>query len=328
MTQALNIMKVAHLASQLGESSDSLVALSESMNEHCQPLLLIDPKKPDSSRVVLSPSRELRRVQRALYKTILLRRLAPSLHSYGGIKGRSIVSNASQHIQSVYAFTTDIISFYPSIRPQRVYDLFAGRLGCSPDVARIITRLCTYDHHLALGLITSPFIADQIMTPIDCRIAAACKKAGLVYTRFVDDISVSGPYRLDEKHSGIGNVLDRILRENGFRTKPSKTHYGRTRDIKITKLRIKRGKVDVTSEYIKEIEADIECAARLAAGTEVDRPFYPHNEIMGRIHFVKWVNPGREVDLARRVRRVSWSKAYKRAEETGLMRRKKEIRPC
>ena len=52
---------------------------------------------------------------------------------------------------------------------------------------------------LALGLITSPILADQMMDCVDDRIGGACRKAGLVYTRYVDDLTISGPYDLEQK---------------------------------------------------------------------------------------------------------------------------------
>ena len=72
--------------------------------------------------------------------------------------------NAERHLRSQFAFSCDIMEFYPSIHSSRVYRLFAKIQGCSPDVARLLTRLCTYRYHLALGLITSPLLADQFLT--------------------------------------------------------------------------------------------------------------------------------------------------------------------
>src|SRR5690606_20655991 len=132
-----------------------------------------------------------------------LPKLSPSACSHGGVPGRGVKTNIEQHLGSVFGFTTDIANFFPSISHDRIHELFLRRFECSPDVARVFNRLCTYQHHLALGLVTSPLLADQVMQPIDARIAAACSAAGLPYTRFVDDISITGHFDMDQARSGI-----------------------------------------------------------------------------------------------------------------------------
>ena len=90
--------------------------------------------------------------------------------SHGGVRGRHIKTNVEPHLKSTFVFTTDISNFYPTISHNRVYRLFSRDFCCSPDVAESAPRLCTYKHHLALGLITSPILADQVIAPIDARI--------------------------------------------------------------------------------------------------------------------------------------------------------------
>ena len=118
--------------------------------------------------------------------------------SHGGVRGRHIKTNVEQHIESTFVFTADVSNFYPTISHKRVYRLFVEDFACSPDVAHICTKLCTYKHRLALGLITSPMLADQVMRRIDARIGGLCRNAGLVYTRYVDDLTISGPFDLKE----------------------------------------------------------------------------------------------------------------------------------
>ena len=52
-------------------------------------------------------------------------------------------------------------------------------------------------YHLALGLMTSPILADCLMMRVDQRIGGMCRKNKLVYTRFVDDITISGSFPID-----------------------------------------------------------------------------------------------------------------------------------
>lgn len=315
----LQIHQVKHLAKALEIGEAKLAEVADSPERYCEELVLLDPAKPDKPRDVLSVTGILRQLQRRLYQRILLPKLIPSEFSHGGVKGRHIKSNVAPHLSSTFVFTTDVASFYPTVSHNRVYRLFADTFECAPDVARICTRLCTYQHHLALGLITSPILADQVMKVVDARIGAACEKTGLAYTRFVDDITISGVFDLSPKASGLPKLVERILADHGFAANPSKNQFGRLSEgIPITKVTVRRGHIDVRRDYIAELERQIRDAASLSNDGEFDGPYYTEAQIRGRVQFVAWINPGRRRDLLRRFNSVNWESAKAEAKIRGL----------
>jgi hypothetical protein len=320
----LYIRQVKHLASHLGESVEHLKEVAESPRRWCEELELVDPAKPDKQRTVLNVFGPLRKLQARMLRHVLLPKLPVSQFSHGGVRGRHIKTNVQQHITSTFVFTADVSDFYPSVSHNRVYRLFVRDFACSPDVARICTKLCTYKHHLALGLITSPILADQVMRPIDARIAGVCRDARLIYTRYVDDITISGCFDLQE--SGFANLVQRILSDHGFRANPLKNCFGRLADgVPITKVRVKRGRLDVRKQYVEEVERQIEDASALANGSDFLGPYYTEAQIWGRIQFVCWINPGRRQTLLRKYRAVAWRKASEEARKRGLVATKKSL---
>lgn len=322
----LRIQRIDHLASRLGTSRSVLEDVAGSVEEYCQELRLFDPSKPDKHRTVLAVRGALRKLQDRLYRQVLLKALKPSPYSYGGVKGRSIKQNVLMHTGSTFVFTADISDFYPSISNKRLYQLFCERFGCSPEVARICTRLCTYRHHLALGLVTSPLLADQLMHVIDRRIAAACDACGLTYTRFVDDISISGRFSLEQ--SGVPQVLTQILADHGLSLNPSKHLFGRLDEgSPITKLRLRHGKLDVQRAYIEELERQLDDAAALANGLHSGRAYFTRGQIRGRVEFVCWVNPGRRGRLMSKYRSIHWPDVDSHAKRLGLSATKKRLAP-
>jgi len=322
----LRIQKLDHLAKQLGVNQRKLIDIADSPEEFCQELNLIDPARPDKVRRVLDVQGALRRLQDRLYCQILLPRLIPSPHNYGGVRGRHIKANALAHSDSRFVLAADVADFFPSISQKRVYRLFVERFKCSPDVARICTKLCTFKNHLALGLVTSPLLADQAMFAIDRRIAAACHRAGLVYTRFVDDLTISGPF--DLKESGFADVVRDILFEHGFRLNTTKNQFGRLADGEpVTKLRVRHGKVDVRAEYIQELERQMSDAAQLAKDGEFHGPYYGESQIRGRVLFVAWINPGRRRSLLARLKSIPWEQVREVAEKRGLIQATKRLEP-
>jgi hypothetical protein len=249
-------------------------------------------------------------------------KLMPSPYAHGGIKGRHIKTNAEAHCDSAFAFTADVANFYPTVSHNRMYRLFVKRLGCTPDVARILTRLCTYQHHLALGLVTSPFLAEQVLLPIDKRIHAACEAAGLAYTRYVDDLTISGGFNLDE--SGFKNLISSILSDHGF--KMHKVVCGRLSEgTPITKISLRNGHPDVGRKYLEELDRQLDDANNLANGRHFVGPYYTRNQISGRVRFVCWVNPGRQRALLSKLNSIAWDKAAKEAARLKLVVAKKRL---
>jgi len=314
----LRIRQVKHLAHRLGVEVKTLEKVAETPERWCEELELHDPAKPTKIRNVLNVVGPLRSLQTRMLRDILLPALPVSKFNHGGVRGRHIKTNIEPHLDSTFVFTTDISNFYPSISHHRVYRLFCETCQCSPDVARICTRFCTHDHHLALGLITSPILADQMMSRVDPRIGSACQKAGLVYTRYVDDLTISGPYDLAK--SGIPDLVQRILEEHGYLVKADKTQCGRLADgTPITKIRINRGHPDVRKDYLNELERQLGDAKSMASGGPFDGPYFTEGQIRGRIEFVCWVNPGRRRTLLRSFRAIAWDKVNSEAKNRGLV---------
>ena len=307
------------LATKLGVSREQLECILANYDDYCEKLTLHNPAKPEKPRDVLNVRGILRTLQCRLYRKLLLPRLPVSPFSHGGVCGRNIRTNFIAHANSAFVFKADISNFYPTIHRGRVYTLFTKQFRCVPNVARLCTRLCTYDNHLALGLVTSPILANQVLNPIDTRIYGACRKAGLVYTRFVDDITISGRYNL--KDSGVPRLVGDILRESGFRAHPDKQEFGKLIDgMAITGIRRnRRGHLDVQHEYADEIERQLATAKQLERGERAECPYYTRAQISGRVHFVRWINPGRGTKLLRKYRSICWSAVEATAKLQGLV---------
>lgn len=326
----LGIQKIDHLARHLETTSEHLLYVSESADSYFEHLELFDPAKPEKrAREVVNVKGRLRILQRRLLQNLIRPKHQPSQYSHGGVRGRHIKSNVANHIESFFAFTTDIANFYPSISHKRVYNLFVNDFKCSPDVARICTKLCTHRHHLALGLITSPILADRLMLHVDYRIGKLCENHDIIYTRFVDDITLSSYYPI--KKGSFSTILVDILGSCGFKVNAKKhleglEGLGRLADGKcITKLEIKRGKICVRSEFFEEITNQLLRAHDLACCGKGGDHYYTPGQIYGRIQFVEWINAGQAVILKRLYRSIDWQKVESKARSIGLVATRKQL---
>jgi RNA-directed DNA polymerase len=320
----LNVRRDKHLANMLGVGVTELRHVAERAEYFCEELVLLDPAKPDKPRDVLNVRGDLRKIQDRLLRLVLMPKLRPSPFAHGSVVGRSIRSNVETHANSLHVFTADIPSFFPSIGRHRVYRLFTETLGCSPDVSRLCTKLCTHQHHLALGLITSPFIAEQIALPFDRRISSMCSEAGLIYSRFVDDIAVSANF--DLRDSGFERVVRTIMGQHGFGL--HKVVYGKLSEgTPVTKVVIRRGHPDVRRAYLEELETQIEGLILLANGHELSGPFFSRSTILGRVRFVCWINPKRKKSLLAKFNRIPWDRVWAEASRRGYVAVKKRLVP-
>ncbi|MEX2171290.1 MAG: reverse transcriptase family protein [Pirellulales bacterium] len=317
------IYKATELAYHLGTSVAELKSVLQSPSPFYEEFILLDPKKPGKERPVLSVKPPLQRWQSRFHRNVLLNSLDPSEYNHGGRRGRSIKTNAEAHLSSRFVYKADISGFYPSIHDSRVFRLFHERYNCPPPVADLCSRLCTFKHHLALGLSTSPILADQLLRDVDDRIAAACRHAGWVYTRYVDDITISAPHNLGD--AGVKSLIGSILRQHGFRLKGSKCEAGNNGDITITGVRIKNGHLDIAKEYAAELDRQLADALSLTHDGPFDGPYYTFGQLSGRVRFVCWVNARRSTVITRKLLKLNPKKMMAHAAERGFVCSKKRV---
>jgi RNA-directed DNA polymerase len=128
----------------------------------------------------------------------------------GFVKNQSIVTNAKKHLGRKLLLNADIKNFFESIRIEAVISAFQY-LGCSVEIAEKLARLCTLDGFLAQGLSTSPVLANVVSMDMDKELLSLSKHYNCVFTRYSDDITMSGDDDVPSKAE-----LDEILKKSGF----------------------------------------------------------------------------------------------------------------
>jgi hypothetical protein len=141
------------------------------------------------------------------------------VHSYSF--GRSIVTNAQNHVGKAFVGNSDIENFFGTISRKSVKaDL--ERQGFTSGEADLISKLCTKNGYLPQGAPTSPALSNSFLFGFDQRINEVCKRKDLRYSRYADDITISGTNKTD-----IGIVLGlagSVLRNDfELRLNPQKT---------------------------------------------------------------------------------------------------------
>ncbi len=177
-------------------------------------------KSNGDSRAIHAPSDQLKKVQRAIVSEFLEK--IPLANECTGFRpGLSILDNTLPHCNKRFVFNTDIQEFFPSISSERVLGLFL-RIGFSFPLACVLAEVTTYHGSLPQGAPSSPYIANLICYALDSEIAEYCKSKGWNYTRYCDDMTISGDtmFTLADMRA-----INEIVDSEGFCLNMKKTRF-------------------------------------------------------------------------------------------------------
>ncbi len=227
-------------------------------------------KNDGSKRLISVPRSDLKSIQKSILKDILYKKISPNPYVHGGVIGRSIVTNAKNHVGKKCVVCLDIKNFFPSTHMSKLEKSLLNYF--SANEAKILIRLTTKNYSLPQGAPTSPFLSNLALSSCDEDIKNFCLKSNLDYSRYFDDITISG--------NGACKFLSKItkiINQSGFSTnlKTKIQHEGkeqivtgivvnkkmtlRSSDIKLLKTVIESFKVNgflafETDNFVKELE--------------------------------------------------------------------------
>lgn len=220
-------------------------------------------KRSGGRRRIFVPNHGLMLAQKWL-ATNVFGKMAVHHCAYAYRQDINIVDWAQQHCSSLWLIKFDIEEFFESIHEQRVY-WSARRGGYAPLVSLELARICTVPASLTFasssalreeldrrytaipayvvpetgfvpqGAPTSSAISNLVCIGMDEQLASIAESAGLVYTRYADDITFSSADRRLAK-STISNVrmqVCRTLHAFGFNENRRKFHVAGPGDRRI-----------------------------------------------------------------------------------------------
>ena len=107
--------------------------------------------------------------------------------------------------------TIDIKDFFPSIRFKTVYRIFSY-FGYTNDMAYVFAKLCTKEELLPQGSPTSPYISNIVCLKLDKRLLKLTQSLNADYTRYADDMTISGYKNIDK----YIDLIEKIINDEGF----------------------------------------------------------------------------------------------------------------
>ncbi|MGL4731502.1 MAG: retron St85 family RNA-directed DNA polymerase [Clostridium sp.] len=202
------IFDMYHFEKLVGVKKSYIYSIINSKDEYYRETSI--PKRKDGFRKLRIPVRNLKHIQRWILDNILYN-IKVNESSKGFKPKVGIVDNAKPHVSQECLIKLDIKNFFDMIDYKRVFRIFYY-YGYTKNMSYILADLCTYNNVLPQGAPTSPYISNIVCLRLDKRLNILCEKIGANYTRYADDITISGDKSIIEYF----NTFIKIVSTEGF----------------------------------------------------------------------------------------------------------------
>lgn len=278
------------------------------------------PKKDGSARIIYKPDYRIRRIQRRVNRRIFSRSgviIWPD-HLFGSIPNqesedgddilKDYVACARMHCGAKSIMSIDIQNFFDNIHADLVMDIFENFLQYPAEVAKILTNLCCLGDHLVQGALTSSYIASLCLHDVEGKTVERLSKKGLVYTRLVDDITISSKvanYKFDYAKSLVEDML--IGKDLPINSSKTRYQYVSTTGLLVHGLRVAFGEPRLPSDEVRRIRAAVQNIETLAAERDY-RQTHPYrrdfNRCMGRVNKLSRVEHKQHSNFVHRLMKI------------------------
>lgn len=296
-------------------------------------------------RIIAVPDPFLLKLQRWLLSNVLVHG-TPHSSSVAYASGCQIREASLTHCGCRWLIKLDVANFFESLSEISVYRVFRT-FGYQPLISFELARLCTrlggptqfrcakrwqsftaryssivpYQNsrmgHVPQGAATSPMVSNLIMKQFDDAIAAHCKDAGLIYTRYADDLCFSTSdenFGRDDAKLLVKSVY-RHMNQIGLKPNLAKTRIVPPGGRKIVLgLLVDGDEPKLTKEFRAKMRMHLHYLLRSDIGPIIHsskRGFESviglKNHLEGLISYAKQIDPIRAENWARQLQLVNWN---------------------
>lgn len=269
-------------------------------------------KKDGSERRIFNPAPLLRKIQRRLNTRIFANKSIITWpdHLFGSVPSTpdhstDYVACAQAHCGAKSVLSIDIKDFFESIPYDRVQLVFDRILRVPEDVASALREICTLEGKVVQGALTSSYLASLCLFDKEETLVRRLEDKGLVYTRLVDDITVSS--RVANYDFGYASrLIFQTLDNAGLPANHSKTttQYLSTVPLTVHGLRVGFHSPRLPAEEVGRIRAAVRNLERVAQepGYRVHVAYRKDfNRCMGKVNKLSRVGHTQHGPLMRRL---------------------------
>jgi len=164
-------------------------------------------KKNGKSRTITEPLPGLKEIQYWILNNIL-KKIEPNKLNNAYSTGKSIVTNAKYHTKQNIVLNMDIEKYFDNIKYAYVYEFFLS-IGYNQQVSTTLSKLVSLNDGLPQGSPTSPQLSSILTKHIDVELFEYCLASKLRYSRYADDITISGDFAIGSVVAAVSTTLEK-----------------------------------------------------------------------------------------------------------------------
>ena len=146
---------------------------------------------------------------------------SPHPKCFGYVRGKNIHENAALHVGALRLLKADVRAFFPSVTSSRLSG-FLAQLNVDAAVIPHLVQFLTIDDHIALGLATSPVVANAFCFNLDVGLERLAQSYSAVYSRYADDLTFSSDDALP-----AAAEIGALVQGHGFLLADEKTRWSK-----------------------------------------------------------------------------------------------------
>lgn len=298
------IFDIKHFSLLLGVNQEDLLSILFTADEYFYSKAYI-PKRSGGARQLSIPSVDLKYIQRWILKNIL-ENIPISEFAMGFCSGRSIVQNARNHLNKECVINVDLNDFFPSINIDDIFRIFFY-YGYTKEMSFCFSKLCCHNSSLPQGSPASPYLSNIICLKLDKRLSLLAKKYDASYSRYADDITISG----NKKIKNIMLPLFNIIKDEGFSINPKKTRiqYSHQKQ-EVTGLTVNGTVEKISKNYKKKLKQEIYFCQKYGPTNHQNKindnhAFYKEH-LYGKAYFIHMVEPELGKRFLKELSQINW----------------------
>lgn len=261
-------------------------------------------KKSGGTRLIEAPKDPLKVIQRWILDNILYN-VTISVHAFGFRKKRSILDNAKIHKKQECVINVDIANFFASIKGLEVYKVYRY-LGYTKQVSSILTLLTTNDDALPQGAPTSPYLSNIICRKLDKRISRLAQVIGANYSRYADDITLSGSINI-KNYLG---TLKKIIIDEGFQLNAKKVRIQFQNQRQMVTGLVVNQEVNVPKKEIRSLLQEIYYCKKYGVNGHLKKKGIRNSaykdHLYGKAYFIKMINQELGLKIIKDLDQIIW----------------------
>lgn len=255
-------------------------------------------------RSINEPLPALKSIQRTILDEICSKFTVHEL-CFSYTSGKTIKNNAEVHIHSAYIYKFDLVNFFDSINREAVSKVFYD-LGYTDDISFMLADLCMLNGALPQGAPTSAMLSNVCLYEFDLYINNKLNDLGFMYSRYSDDITISG----DRFDRSIFDLVKNAVTKFGHSINDNKTKVFRPNSFKfVTGIQISN-KLRALPSLRRSIRQEVYYITKYGIDNHSSRKSESSvqclSRVEGQLNYALWVDPD-DLDLrALKANLTSW----------------------